>query len=162
MLYLKNKKSIQEVTSYLLLLGIVIGLSLTIFLYSENYIDKNISMMEEKYMKNKLSEIYDTLEFTNEFEGNKKNFNINIRKGMFLINNKSIKYISGVLKDIKNSEGTCLNNICEKIDDYTFMYYINLTENNINLNLSNEIRVSKGVFTFILENKNGSINIEVQ
>jgi len=159
---LHKKKSFQEITSQVMILGIVVIISTLIFFLAKSYINNNISEKETSLQKVNLENLNSIIEDALFFNNSRRSFILNFNKGVYYFKNNEILYQSEVKKEVTNSNMVCENSYCEYVKNNVYYMLINLTYLNTSLSSKSVNLLYPGVYTLIFTNQNGEITLNVE
>jgi hypothetical protein len=150
---LKNKKGFSELTSFALILSLIVVTSVIAYTYSNNMINKKLTEIDFQNAQNNLKKINEKIPQITNFNTASFAIHLNFKKGQYRFNGTQIYYQSLVKY---KGDTYCENSLChQNINGYERVY-INLTnsysfKDNFNLlpgnhyisfkNLKNETKI---------------------
>ena len=154
----KNKKSISEILSFLLINLLVFIFALGTFIYSSEIIESKIKTSELQAKIYLIEKIENNIQRNSAFHNSIFSFNVKINYGKLIFKNNQIKYFSKAKTNLENE--ICNNkNICFYSEGGFEVVYKNITNFNFSEPLILEKKLTSNIISFkILK---GSSEIEI-
>ena len=152
--FIKNKKAVSEIVSFVLLTLLIVTASTTAYIFSKEVIDKNIAQNDLMNTKKNIKILLEKINKYKNFDQTSFAHKLEFSKGILKLENNQILYYS--LNEY-NGNNYCFENLCYKNNQGFEVVYANISssymfKNNITLspqdytlmftNIKNESKIS--------------------
>ncbi len=157
-----GRKAIQEVTSFVILLGIVIiGVGLA-YSVATRVVDTKAAKIEGEKAIGNLDYLLSVISDVSFFGDEARTAFLSFGSGVYILNSSSIGYIYGYREELDSSPVVCNEYRCEYVKDGNLVRFYNLSYLDLSLNLSSSLLLYPGHYIIQFENKNGVINVALK
>jgi hypothetical protein len=149
-MYKKSKKGFSEITSFVLLVSLILITSIIAYNFSQDLVERKLAQDDRANMDFYLKKMDLTINQISNYDGETGFVNIDFSTGRLVFENNQIYYFSEV--EYNDNETYCFNDICFFSDLGYETIYLNLTSPN---NFSERVSLIPGYYALIFRNENG-------
>ncbi|MFW5704551.1 MAG: hypothetical protein ACOCXG_01790 [Nanoarchaeota archaeon] len=155
-MYNKSKKGFSEITSFVLLVSLIITTSLIAYTFSSDLMESRIGMQDKVNMESYLKKVDAKISSITNFDGETTTINVNFEKGFLKFNSNQIFYYSVVSY---GGEGIdCFDNFCYGSKTGHEYFHINLTSQ-VNFASNFTLRPGHYLLKFKYDKENEEVEI---